>query len=63
LQRNLESSVSRLLQVFDNIKIKIYKNLNLIIILYGCETGPLTLRKDPSLRVFEKSLVRGYLQF
>jgi hypothetical protein len=60
LHRNLESSVPRLLQAFNNINIKIYKNLSLIVVLYGCETGPLTstLWKDHSLRVFEKSLVR-----
>jgi hypothetical protein len=45
--------------VFNNIKIKMNKNPSLVVVLYGCETGPLTLRKEPSVRVFEKSLVRG----
>jgi hypothetical protein len=45
--------------VFNNIKFKINKNLRLVVVLYGCETRPLMLRKDPSLRVFEKNLARG----
>lgn len=45
--------------MFNNVKFKINKNLSFVVVLYGCETRPLILRKDSSLRVFEKSLVRG----
>jgi hypothetical protein len=36
-----------------NIKIKIYANIILPVILYGCEIGSLTLREERRLRVFE----------
>jgi hypothetical protein len=29
------------------------------VVLYGCETWPLTLREEPSLRVFESRVLRG----
>jgi hypothetical protein len=36
-----------------NIKIKIYRNIILPVILYGCETWSVTLREEHRLRVFE----------
>jgi PAS domain-containing protein len=47
---------SRLL--FKNLKIKIYRTINLSVVLYGCETWSLTLREDRRLRVFENRLLR-----
>jgi hypothetical protein len=47
---------SRLLS--KNIKISIYKNIILPVVLYGCETWPLTLREKHRLRVLEKRLLR-----
>ena len=44
-----------------NIKIKIYKTIILPVILYGCETWSLTLRKERRLRVFENRVLRRYL--
>jgi hypothetical protein len=41
-----------------NLKIKIYKSLFLPIVLYGCETWSLTLRKEHRLRVFENRMLR-----
>jgi hypothetical protein len=41
-----------------NIKIKIYKAVILPVVLYGCETWPLTLREEHGLRVFDKSVLR-----
>jgi hypothetical protein len=35
-----------------NIKIKIYKNVILPVVLYGCKTWSLTLREEHRLRVF-----------
>jgi hypothetical protein len=29
------------------------------VVLYGCETRPLTLREEHSLRVFENRILRG----
>ena len=42
---------SRLLS--KNLKIKIYRTIILPIVLYGCETWPLTLREERKLRVSE----------
>ena len=36
-----------------NIKIKIYRTINLSLVLYGCEAWSLTLREERRLRVFE----------
>jgi hypothetical protein len=47
---------SRLLSKY--IKIKIYKNIILPVVLYGCETWSLTLRKEHRLRVFENKVLR-----
>jgi hypothetical protein len=41
-----------------NLKIKIYKTVILPVVLYGCETWSLTLRKERRLRVFEKRVLR-----
>ena len=40
------------------LKIKIYRTVILLLVLYGCETWSLTLRKERRLRVFEKILLR-----
>jgi len=41
-----------------NIKIKIYRNIILSVVLYGCETWSLTLREERRLRVFENRVLR-----
>jgi hypothetical protein len=41
-----------------NLKIKIYKTVILPVVLYGCETWSLTLRKEHRLRVFQNRLLR-----
>jgi hypothetical protein len=41
-----------------NLKVKIYKNIILPVILYGCETWSLTLREEHRLRVFENGVLR-----
>jgi len=41
-----------------NLKIKIYRNLILVDVLYGCETWSLTLREERKLRVFENRVLR-----
>jgi hypothetical protein len=40
------------------IKIKIYKNIILCVVLYGCETWSLTIREEHRLRVFENRVLR-----
>ena len=42
-----------------NIKITIYINIILPVILYGCVTWSLTLREERRLRVFENKVLRG----
>jgi len=41
-----------------NLKIKIYRNIILPGVLYGCETWSLTLREERRLRVFENRVLR-----
>ena len=52
--QNLLSSSLR----FKNLNIKIYRNIILPVVLYGCETWSLTLREECRLRVFENRLLR-----
>jgi hypothetical protein len=40
------------------VKIRIHKTIILPVVLYGCETWSLTLRKEHRLRVFEKSVLK-----
>ena len=42
-----------------NLKIKIYRTIILLVVLYGCETWSLTLREERRLRVFENRVLRG----
>jgi hypothetical protein len=44
-----------------NLKIKIYRNIILPVVLYGCETWLLTLREECRLRVFENWMLRRIL--
>jgi hypothetical protein len=41
-----------------NVKVKIYKNIILPVVLYGCETFSLMLREEHRLRVFENRVLR-----
>jgi hypothetical protein len=41
-----------------NLKIKVYRTIILPVILYGCETWSLTLRKERRLTVFENRVSR-----
>ena len=41
-----------------NLKIKIYRNIILPVVLYGCETWSLTLREERRMRVFENRMLR-----
>jgi len=41
-----------------NLKIKIYRTIILPLVLYGCETWSLTLRKERRLRVFKNRVWR-----
>jgi hypothetical protein len=47
---------SRLLS--KNVKIRICKTIIFPVVLYGCETWPLTLREEHRLRVFENRVLR-----
>jgi hypothetical protein len=38
--------------------IKIYRSINIPVLLYGCETWSLTLREEHRLRVFENKVLR-----
>jgi hypothetical protein len=41
-----------------NLKIKTYKTVILLVVLYECETWSLTLREEHRLRVFENRVLR-----
>ncbi|KAJ4437782.1 hypothetical protein ANN_13720 [Periplaneta americana] len=41
-----------------NLKVRIYKSVILLVILYGSETWTLTLREEKRLRVFENKVLR-----
>jgi hypothetical protein len=41
-----------------NMKIRIYKNLILPVVLYGCETWSLAVREEHKLKVFENRVLR-----
>jgi len=41
-----------------NIKIKIYRTIILLLVLYGCEILSLILREEHSLRVCENRVLR-----
>jgi hypothetical protein len=41
-----------------NVKIKIYQNIILPVVLYGCETWSVILREEHRLRVFENRVLR-----
>jgi hypothetical protein len=41
-----------------HIKIRIYKTIILSVVMYGCETWPLTLREEHRRRVFENRVLR-----
>ena len=41
-----------------NVKIKIYRTINLPFVLYECETWSLILREEKKLKVFENMVLR-----
>jgi hypothetical protein len=41
-----------------NVKVKIYKTINLPVVLYGHETWSLTLREEHRLRAFANRVLR-----
>jgi hypothetical protein len=41
-----------------NVKVRIYKTIILLVVLYRCETWSLTVREEPKLRVFENRVLR-----
>jgi hypothetical protein len=41
------------------LKNKIYKFINIPVVLYGCEACSITIRKEHSLRMFENWVLRG----
>jgi hypothetical protein len=47
---------SRLLS--KNVKITLYKTIDLPVVLYGCETWSLILREEYRLRVFENRVLK-----
>jgi len=53
VQNHLSSSL-----LSKNIKIKIYRNIILPVVLFGCETWSLTLREECRLRMFENRVLR-----
>jgi hypothetical protein len=44
-----------------NLKIKIYKTIILLVVMYGCETWSPTLSEEHRLRVFKNRVLRRIL--
>ena len=44
--------------LYKNIKMKIYRTVNLPVVLYGCETWSPTLREKCRLRVIGNGVLR-----
>ena len=44
--------------LYKNLKIKIFRTIILPVVMYGCETWSLTLRKERRLRVLENRMLR-----
>jgi hypothetical protein len=42
----------------NNIRIKIYRNITLPVVLYGCETWSVTWREEHRQRVFENRVLK-----
>ena len=57
--KNLLSS--SLLSKHLKIKIRVYRTIILLVVLYGCETWSLPLREEHRLRVFENRMLRRIL--
>jgi hypothetical protein len=53
---NAESLVFQV--AIQKFKIRIYRNIILPVVLYGCETWSLTLKEERRLRVFENRVLR-----
>jgi hypothetical protein len=51
-----------LLDLSKNFKIKIYKTIILLVVLYSCKKWSLTLREECRLRVFENRILRRMLE-
>jgi hypothetical protein len=47
---------SRLLS--ENLKIKIYRTIILLLVLYGCENWSATLSEEHKFKVFENRMLR-----
>jgi hypothetical protein len=54
----IQSKIFCLSGSYKKIMIKIYKTVILQVVLYGCETWPLTLREEQRLMVFENRVLR-----
>jgi hypothetical protein len=44
--------------LFKNVKTKTYRTIIFAVVLYGCETWSLILKKEYRLRVFENRVLR-----
>ena len=42
----------------ENLKIKTYRRINLLVVLYGCETWSFEFREEGRLKVFENRVSR-----
>jgi hypothetical protein len=42
----------------ENLKIKMYRNIILPVVLYGCETWSLTMREECRMSIFENRVLR-----
>ena len=56
--QNRHNTANQRLSGYTSQKINIFRTIILPVVLYGCETWSLTLRKERKLRVFENMVLR-----
>jgi hypothetical protein len=44
--------------IFKNMKMKIYRNKILPVVLHGCETWSITMREERRLKVFDNRVLK-----
>ena len=47
--------------LFKNLTVKMHRTIIYPVVLYGCETWPLTLREELRLKAYKNGVLRGYL--
>jgi hypothetical protein len=58
MNQKIESKHLEAMEQSKNVKVIVYKTVNLPVVLYGCETWSLILREGHKLWMFEEKVLR-----